>query len=190
MGLNLEPVIEDPVKKRNVAMAISIIAVIALGVSLVTHSWYRAGGDIDAGMGLLSVEVCERGSCQSFSNKELIDDYNDQVGPDKQKGPTFWIAGWATLISTIAAMIALGLAALRVGQGHYYLGAKLAPAMLALGLLFVALVCGAVFLGTNPTRGTAFQLGVGWSFAAFGVGIVGGIVGAQKLTKFRPAPVL
>ena len=163
MDLDLNPKPENPQQKKMIAMGIAIAAALAITTTLFTHRWLAAGGGLDAGFGLMSLKVCDPGGeCQSQSNKELIDQYNATAGRfgrgDDKKGPGFWLAGYATLVTGALAVI----------------------------FLFLALIAGCVFVATNPSRGTTLQLGVGWSFWVFGVGVVGGIVGAQLLAKFKP----
>lgn len=107
--------------------------------------------------------------------------------PEKEKrSPVFWITGYVILIGGLASVVFLGISVALVAKGKFYLG-KVAPMSLALLALFLSLIAGGVFMATNPTRGTALQLGTGWGFVAFGAGVVLGIVGAQMLTKFKPA---
>jgi amino acid transporter len=184
--LNLEPVPEDPVKKRRIAVGVAAAAVVALAISLFGGHWLAPADPLQGGMGLRGYKICFNDSCESRGNKELIDDWNESNRSDK-KSPVFWVAGYVTLGAIVLAIALLGAAALLVSRGRFYLGRSLAPTGLALLLLFVALIAGMIFVATNPTKGTAIQLGVGWTFWLFGVGVVTGIVGAQMLNKFKPA---
>ncbi len=111
-----------------------------------------------------------------------------------------WLTGWITLVLIGLAVLSLGAAVVLVAQGKFFLG-PIAPTSWAILCLFLALIAGCIFVASNPTRGenldllfmfkydASFQLGVGWSFWVFGVGVVLGIVGTQMLVKFKPAPI-
>jgi hypothetical protein len=187
MGLNLEPVPENPVKKKQIALAVTAAAVLMLAVALFTKSWLAPADPLGGGMGLRSYHITFKGeTVGEGTNKALIASHNERARKSDKKGPAFWIAGYGTLIVGLLAIAALTTAGVLVARGGFFLG-PIAPSSVALLTLFLVLVLGAVFLATNPTRGTNFQLGASWSFWLFGAGVVTGIVAAQLLNKFKPA---
>jgi hypothetical protein len=190
MALNLEPVPENPAQKKLIATIVAGAAILALALTLFTHRWLKAGGDLDAGVGLFGVKICPPdGDCETMSNKEMIEKYNesaDTFGHEK-KSPVWWLAGYATFGMILLSIGALIAAIVLVHNGKFFLG-SMAPTSISLLLLFLTLIVGMIFVATNPTKGEAMQLGVGWTFWIFGVGVVGGIVGSQMLNKFKPAP--
>jgi hypothetical protein len=185
--LNLEPVPENPAKKKQIAFIVTAVACVAILVTLVTKHWLAPADPIEGGMGLRSFEICFNDDCEGETNKALIDRINQSPNKSDHKSPIFWIMGYAVIIVGLISVALLGTAAFLVHNGKFFLG-RVAPASLALLSLFLALIFACIFVATNPTKGSAFQLGVGWSFWLFGVGVVTGIVGAQMLMKFKPAP--
>jgi hypothetical protein len=203
MGLNLEPVPENPVKKRQIAMMVAVAAIVALGLAAFSKSWLRAEkGSSRVAMGLIRAELCDRGACNTMSDREFVKSIiNDQIdrlkeigvpGVPAKRSPASWIAGWITLVLVVLAAGSLLAAVILIAQGKFFLG-PFAPTSLALLLLFLSLIAGCVFVATNPTTGKdmqemlPFRLGVGWSFWVFGAGVVAGIAGSQLLAKFKPA---
>lgn len=185
--LNLEPVPENPAKKKQIALIVTGVACLALVVTLFTKNWLAPADPVQGGMGLRSYSVCLGDDCVEGTNKALIDQHNESPRKRDHKSPVFWLMGYATMIVGLLSIGFLAAAAILVAKGKFFLG-RVAPASLALLSLFLALIFACIFVATNPTKGTAFQLGVGWSFWLFGVGVVTGIVGAQMLMKFKPAP--
>ncbi len=284
MDLNLEPRPENPARKRTIALIVTILAIVALGVCMFTKRWQRVGQDDHrVGMGLISVEECHEGKCVTQSNKEFVegringtianinaaigdigklrgyvsrdvatddtfgDGYDmygrpmtfeerlcsgdldaaysrmldDEAILDGKRPPerstTFmcrlvergaadprklpetksmasWLTGWITMVLIGLAVLSMITAVVLVAQGKFFLG-PLAPTSWAILFLFLALILGCIFVASNPTRGErldvllGYQLGVGWSFWVFGVGVVLGIAGTQMLVKFKPAPI-
>lgn len=187
MGLNLEPVPEDPAKKRMIAFVVTGVACVAILVALFTKGWLAPADPLEGGMGLRSWEICYEGECEGQTNKALIDELNERASDSDKKSPVFWVMGYATILLGLISVGLLAAGAVLVHKGRFYLG-SIAPPSLALLTLFLALITAMIFVATNPTKGTGMQLGAGWSFWTFGVGVVGGIVGAQMLMKFKPAP--
>lgn len=195
MGLNLEPVPENPAKKKMIAYVTTGVACVLLLAALFSGRWLAAGGGIDGGMGLRSLEVCMGGECESMTNKELIDKHNEQVkemkemgygGKAEEKSAIFWIAGYLTLVCGLLSVLALAASAAMVAKDKF-VTKPMAPTSAALLFLFIGLLGAVLFLVTNPTRGMAFQLGTGWGFWVFGVASIAGIAAAQMLVKFKPA---
>jgi len=192
--LNLEPVPENPAKKKQIAFIVAAVAILAIGATLFSHNWLSAGGEIEGGLGLRGYEICFMGQCQSQSNKALIDDFNEGEkrkaemlgGKADTKSPAFWIAGYLTLVAGFGTILSLGLAIAMVAQGKWW-AKPMPPTSAAFLFLFLGLAGAVVFLVTNPTSGTAFQLGTGWAFWVFGLGTVVGIAATQMLAKFKPA---
>jgi len=185
--LNLEPVPEDPVKKRRIALGVTAAAIVTLAITLFARHWLAPADPLQGGMGLRSYEICVHDHCDSTSNKELVQRMNDRPYRLEKKTPVFWIAGYATTALIGLSIVLLGAAAVQVGRGRFYLPGRIAPTGLAFLSLFLTLICGMIFVATNATKGEAIQLGVGWTFWTFGAAVVGGIVGAQMLNKFKPS---
>lgn len=195
MDLNLEPKPENPAQKRKIAMALAFISAAMILATLFTHGWLRAAAGIDAGFGLMSIEVCDPDEgCQSKSNKALIDETNEAIreakrygmaGGQDEKGPMFWLMGYATLGFALLAAASLIVAGVTLGQGKLMIK-PIAPTSTAMLFLFLSLVTACVFVATNPTRGTGMQLGVGWAFWTFGLGNVVGILSVPMMLKFKP----
>lgn len=195
MGLNLEPVPENPAKKKLQAYIVTGVACVLMLVTLFTNSWLGAGGGVEGGMGLRGYELCMRGDCIDGSNKGLIDEHNARVkemkemgygGKAEEKSSIFWIAGYLTLAFGLLSVIALIASAVMVAKDKF-VTRPMAPTSAAMLCLFLGLLGAVLFLVTNPTRGMAFQLGTGWGFFGFGAGSIAGIVAAQLLVKFKPA---
>lgn len=195
--LNLEPVPENPAKKKQIAFAVAGAAVLALVLTLFSHSWLRAGGGIDAGFGLRSMNVCMGGECESQTNKKIIDEHNKNAeemreagfGKVETKSALFWIAGYLTGFAAVGAIVCLILSVVMVAKGQFWLK-PIPPTSGAFLFLFIGLLGAVVFLVTNPTKGTGMQFGTGWAFWVFGIGTVTGIVASQLLVKFKPAEPL
>jgi hypothetical protein len=185
--LNLEPVPENPAKKKQIAMIVTGVACLAILVTLFTKHWLAPADPLEGGMGLRSYSICFQGECEEGTNKALIAEFNERASKSDQKSPIFWIMGYATIITGLLSVGLLIAGVALVAKGKFFLG-SVAPTSLALLSLFLTLILACVFVATNPTKGSAMQLGVGWSFWLFGVGVVTGIVGAQMLNKFKPAP--
>lgn len=195
--LNLEPVPENPAKKKQIAFAVAVAAILAIGATLISHSWLRAGGGIDAGFGLRSMKACGGGECMSQTNKAIIDEINKNAeemreagfGKGETKSALFWIGGYVTIIAGLGAIISLVLSVVMVAKGQFWLK-PIPPTSAAFLFLFIGLLGAVIFLVTNPTKGTGLQFGTGWAFWVFGVGTVTGIVASQLLVKFKPAEPL
>jgi hypothetical protein len=185
--LNLEPVPENPAKKKQIALIVTAVACLAIAVTLFTKHWLAPADPLEGGMGLRSYSICFQGECEEGTNKALIAEFNRRSGKSDQKSPIFWVMGYAVIIVGIFSIGLLAAGAALVAKGKFFLG-SVAPASLALLSLFLGLILACIFVATNPTKGSAMQLGVGWSFWLYGVGTVTGIVGAQMLNKFKPAP--
>ena len=185
--LNLEPVPENPAKKKQIALIVTAVACLAIAVTLFTKHWLAPADPLEGGMGLRSYSICFGDQCEEGTNKALIAEFNQRSSKSDQKSPIFWVMGYAVIIVGIFSIGLLAAGAALVAQGKFFLG-SVAPASLALLSLFLGLILACIFVATNPTKGSGMQLGVGWSFWLYGVGTVTGIVGAQMLNKFKPAP--
>ncbi len=188
MDLNLEPKPENPAQKRKIAMGLAFASAVMILATLFTHNWLRAPDPIDAGFGLMSLQVCQEGACQSKSNKAVIAEFNQDAYSDKdKKGPAFWIAGYATLGFGLLAAISLVVAGVTLGQGKLMMK-PVAPTSTAMIFLFLALITACVYVASNPSRGNFWlQMGVGWSFWVFGIAVVVGIAAVPMILKFKPA---
>jgi hypothetical protein len=193
VDLNLEPKPENPAQKRKIAMGLAFASAVMIVATLFMHSWLRAPDPIDAGFSLMSLQICDDGSCHTQSNKSLIDEYNRSAraakayGMDEEeKSPVFWVMGYATLAFGLLAAISLIVAGVTLGQGKLLMR-PIAPTSTAMLFLFFALITACVFVATNPTRGNfSIQVGVGWAFWVFGTGTVLGIIAIPKILKFKP----
>jgi hypothetical protein len=189
--LNLEPVPEDPVKKRQTAAILAFVAAVALLFCGVSRRWYAADG-VDAGWGprgwSCDLEECDelRGSKSNFEIIDHVKKRYEMFGKSKD-APTIAqpIAGWITIISILLAVAGLlwgGIAALQGGIPVR----PIAPSSLALLGLFFGLIAGMAFVAMNPFREKGFSgFGLSWPFWLFGAAVVTGIVAAQMLAKHK-----
>ena len=161
---------------------------------MVSRHWL-SGGEIDWGLGPRGWvcglgERCPDGLGASASPGKVVDFmrrlYQD-FGQSKDM-PSSWFfpfVAYATLgLCLVSALSLIGAAvtALRGGVPTK----PIAPTSVALLSLFFLLICGCLFVATNPLRGKGFSaVGVSWPFWLFGVATVVGIVAAQMLAKFK-----
>ncbi len=197
MDLNLEPVPDNPVRRKQIAVGLAAIAVVALIFSCVSRRWMGADG-IDAGYGPRGWQCDgdggdDRGNdCGPFEGSlsnsrvvEIVEEAYRAYGMEGGPSKVFPIAGWITVGASAIAVIALILAAVQA-WGAGVQTRPISPTTVALLALMVAMIAGCVFLATNPFRAKGLsQVGVSWPFFVFGVGVVIGITAAQKLIKFK-----
>ena len=103
-------------KRKATARIVGLVGVVLVLIPLLGLRWMRAGHDIDAGVSLLFVEACGEDydgnhRCESHSNLDLVDKYNDGMPDDKQILGTFAYAGIATIFFAVIGVGALGTAA-------------------------------------------------------------------------------
>lgn len=156
-------------------MLFGIAAIVALALAVFSHGWLKAG-QVDGGVGLRSVEICFAGDCESASNREVVENTD---GDD-----IFWVTGWATFVAGLVGAGALAGCIFFIPQGR---GAAL-PWVATVALL-VGELSSWIFVRSQPTLGSMFQMGTGWSFWCFGIGAIGGIIAAQLFAASRRSHV-
>lgn len=154
---------------------LGVVAIVALALAVFSHRWLKAGQG-DVGVGLRSVEICVRGDCDSATNREVVENTS---GDD-----VFWLTGWATLVAGLVGAAAVGGCIVLVPQGR---GARL-PIVATVALLAGELTSW-IFVRSQPTLGSMFQMGTGWSFWCFGIGAITGIISAQLFAASRRSHV-
>jgi hypothetical protein len=190
MDLNLEPVPENPVRQKQIAVALAAIAVVALVFGCVSRRWMAADG-IDAGYGPRGWQ-CTGDECGPFEGSlgngrivDLIQEAYKAYGMSGGPSKLFPIVGWITVGATAIAVIALILAAVQA-WGAGVQTRPISPTTVALLTLLIALIAACIFVATNPFRAKGLsQVGVSWPFFVYGAGVVLGITAAQKLIKFK-----
>lgn len=137
------PAIDPRVRTAGIAVLASAGVLV---LAALTKSWFVAGSE--GGVGLLGLEACRRGSCQSISWFD-VPRVSSQV-------PIFATTALIACIATIAMLIHTGV---RLLQG--------APELVRLRYLVPALVCSAAgvtaFVATLTMGDAARGLALGWS---------------------------
>lgn len=173
-------------KKKQTGSIVCLVAAVLVLVSLFMP-WLKSaklGRDGEVTMSLRTFSICEGGRCESMSNMDLA----KLMKEAKQSGTSFPYFGWATLIVGLVGVIALGVAG-GMGLKGRFVREPIAITTVALVSLCLALVLGCIFVATKPGDGEYGRLlGVSWPFFVFGIGVVGGIAGAQMLAKAHAPP--
>ncbi len=179
-----------------------MLALLAAG-GLVAASMGRrwlTTADGDAGIGLQTSESCHRGSCEAIGNSEIVDEVakrieeikemNKKLPPREQMAvPKAAWGGWPVvgMITFIALLLAatglVGGAAVAIAGKRPVL--PVMPTTLAVVGVLIGIITGCVFIATKPDSG--MPLAVGWSFMAFGGGIVLALAAVFPLNRaIRP----
>jgi hypothetical protein len=160
------------------------IASFALVAACFSHRWLTNPYLGDMGFSPLSLKACNDGDCESASLFELVDKSREAYFDEARVSMAFPVGGMVAFVSLLLAVVGL------LGAAGFALAKKpstlpISPATVAiLGIMF-GMIAGCVFVATKP--GGTGGVGVGWSFWAFGIGCVAGIVAAQLLAKqIRP----
>ena len=179
-------------KKKKTGAITCLVAAVLVLLSLFLP-WLKSakakhsGGQIS--MSLLSIEMCGGGECEKESNFKLareIKQANEMS--EKKMGTTFPYFGIATLVISILGALALAGAG-GLGLADKFIREPIAVTTIALVTLCLALVIGCIFVAVKPgDTEHGLVLGVSWPFFIFGIGIVGGIAGAQMLAKAYAPP--
>ena len=185
-------------KKKKIGSITCLVAAVLILASLFLP-WLKAAKQVDVSMTLLSIKSCVEDrdwetdkvtkKCKSLSNFELAKEmkklYEDS---SKKPGTSFAYFGLATLIMSIIGAVALGAAGI-LGLKQTFIREPIAITTVALIGLCLALVLGCIFVAVKPGDSEFGRLlGVSWPFFIFGIGIVGGIAGAQMLGKAYGPP--
>ena len=161
-----------------IAIAVAIAAVIAIAAGLFTHKvLVDQSSDVTISCGLKQCEACVD-QCHSTSNFDLVEDITRGGG----KATAAW--AWAGAIGwwgAVVAVIGLVLATAMVAGRRYVRLPVIAPTTIALVGGAIGLVGGCVFVATKPEGVGVTE--VGWTFWAFGLGVVGAVISAFLLSR-------
>ena len=186
-----QPAVPPALKHRTIAIGLCVVAAAALLVATLSHRWLANPVDTDIGAGLLSMQVCQSGSCESKSNGDVVEelrhdeaDRDDWVGehPDP---PSRWF-GRLGVTTFVLALVAIGalLAAAGLALARKRPELPVNPTTIALVALTLAIPAACLFAATKPE---AIPLGVSWSFWLFGGGDVVGLLAALLVSRqLRP----
>ena len=166
---------------RMLAVTLAALAGLMLIAAAFTKGWL-VNPHFGVGFGLLSMSNCSGSDCASISNLDFMAKARE-LAPDEVSS-VFAPIGIITMILCVVGGLGL-LATAYFGFAKKRLAWPLMPQTVALLGVMGALLTGCVFIATKP--GGVGAVGVGWSFWAFGIGSVAGIIGAQMLNKLiRP----
>lgn len=161
-----------------IAIVLCVVAATLLAAACMSKRWLANGNDrVSVAYGLIRNTECLEGQCTTRPNRELPTLL--QSHPPKEMSAAFVPAGYITLGASALAIVCLVICAL-IALGRSRLHLPISPASLALLSLMVALIAGSVFIATKP--GMRSRVGVDWSFVVFGVAVVTGIAGAQRIS--------
>jgi len=157
------------------AIALAAVAAAALMVATFSSYWAIELPSAGIGLGLRGQTACVGGACETTSYAELA------AQPDAEGAfrSLYWF-GWITTGAAWLGAAMLVVSALLVAVGRMFYR-PMTPTTLALLALGVALITGCVFVALARPVGT-----VGWAFWVFGVGVVLGLLAAQRLARFKP----
>lgn len=169
---------------RLTSVALCLVAATLLTAACMSKRWLANGAGPDSiGYGLIRFTECSGGKCTT-SGSDVEPLALRKRSPPEHLSPVFPAAGWVTLGGSALAIVALGVCAL-LGLFRRRLALPIAPSSLALFGLLVAMIAGAVFVGTKP--GGLGRVGVDWGFVVFSGAVVIGMVAAQRIAKeIRP----
>lgn len=169
---------------RLTSVALCLVAAMLLTAACMSKRWLANGGGPDSiAYGLIRYTECIDGKCATRGS-DVAPEALRKRHPPEQLHPAFPVAGWVTLGASALAIVALAVCGL-VGLFRKRLALPIAPSSLALFGLLIAMVGGAVFIGTKP--GGLGRVGVDWGFVVFSGAIVIGMVAAQRIAKeIRP----
>jgi hypothetical protein len=179
--LDTGPVRRSPQSQRTqrwLAVAFSLAAMGAIAGGLLTRKvLVDQSYDVTVSCGLKACEAC-LDQCHVTSLFELTEDSN-RAGGDVTSAWAWSgsIAWWAAVV----ALIGLVLATAMVASGKYIRLPVMSPTTIALVGGAIALVGGCIFVATKP-EGIGVTR-VGWTFWAFGGGVVGAITSAFLLSR-------
>jgi hypothetical protein len=171
-----------PARASSVLLCLCAAALLTLGG--LSKAWLANGGARSSlSYGLLTYIECRDDACWRSSNQLAPAALRDRHPPETVS-PVFAIAGWITTGASALAIVALSACAL-LGAFRRRLALPIAPATLALLGLLVALLAGCAFLAFKP--GGLGRVGVDRGFILFAVGVVLGMVAAQRISAvIRP----
>jgi hypothetical protein len=162
---------------RMLGVGLAVIAGLLLIAAAFTKAWL-VNPHLNVGFGLFSMSSCNGGECASLSNLDFMAQAR-AIAPDEVSG-VFAPVGIITMVLCIVAGLGL-LVTAYFGFAKKRVTWPVQPTTVALLGVMGGLLAGCVFIATKP--GGVGAVGVGWSFWAFGIGSVIGIVGAQMLNK-------
>lgn len=157
--------------KRSWGCGLIAVAIVAMLAGVFTRSWVTTSyGDESLRIGLLGVEQCEEGRCET-------EDY-DQAGRGDELIKILAMIGKIAVAGTFVVAGLLTWTAVRGVQRRPAEGPALA------GIILTALAIVGAFMWTYMMK-THFPFGpsYGWSFAVYEVGAIAGLVGCVLLRK-------
>jgi hypothetical protein len=172
--------VAPPALKKDTRMLAVTLAGLA-GLMLIAASFTKAwlvNPHYGVGFGLFSMSTCNGGECASISNLDFMAKARE-FAPDEVSS-VFAPIGIITMILCLVGALGL-LVTAYFGFVKKRIAWPIMPQTVALLGVMGALLTGCVFIATKP--GGVGAVGVGWSFWAFGIGSVAGIIGAQMLNK-------
>ncbi len=166
--------------RKSTARILCLVAALFVVVPCLGLHWLRAPKQLDAGMSLLSMDLCGQDfdgkeQCKSLSNLDI----SKEMRKEKQGQGAFAYAGLATLILSVVGGLTLAAAG-GLAFKDKFVREPIALTTVALLTLCLALVTACVFVGAKPE---GLPLGVSWPFFLYSGGVIAGIAGAQMLSK-------
>jgi len=167
-----------PLKKdtRMLAVALAAAAGLLMIAAAFTKAWL-VNPFYGIHFGLFSMSNCTAGDCASVSNLEFMSELRSHI---PEESGVFAPMGIITMVLCLVGGLGL-LVTAYFGFMKKRIAWPVQPTSVALLGVMGALLTGCVFIASKP--GGVGAVGVGWSFWAFGIGSVAGIVGAQMLNK-------
>ena len=183
----------ESAEHRGIGILLALVAMAALGFSLVSQRWLLSPGG-GTGFGLRDSFVCYADGadssvqrCDIESNLDFVADRAQLDDLREHVTAVFPICGWAT-----CALIGVGLLGLLlttiIAVARKRPQWPIAPTTIALAPVMLAMITGCVFVATKPGE-TSF-VGVAIGFWVFGAGAVAAIIASLLLSRaLRPADV-
>lgn len=175
---------DGPRPSRGFSVVLCLGAAALLAVAGLSKRWLGNGNErASLHYGLLKFVECDGGVCSTSPNYVVLVALRERHPPETIS-PAFPLAGWATMGGSALAIVGLVTCGV-LGALRRRVALPIAPPSLALIGLMVALIAGSVFIATKP--GGLGRVGVDWGFIGFAVGVVCGIVAAQRVARLiRP----
>jgi hypothetical protein len=163
--------------QRLLALAVAGAAAVVLLAALFTNKvLVDQASEITVSCGLKQCVACVD-QCHSTSIFDLVADIERGGGKASSVWPWAGAIGWwSGLVAVVGLLIAVGMVASRK-----YVRLPISPTTIALLGGGLGLITGCLFIATKPDGVGVTR--VGWTFWAFGLGVVGAIVSAFLLSR-------